>query len=298
MPEVSVIIVNYGPLEIVSPCLKQLKEHCDAGLAEVILVDNGSPGFSADEFRNSFPWVDLIANGENLGFAAGNNLGIRVSKGKYVLFLNPDTLVPRDVVPTMIRYMEAAPDVGAATCRVNLGDGCLDPACHRGFPTPWASLTYFLELDRLFPRSRLFGRYHLTFEDLNTAHEIDAPSGCFFLVRRSVIEVVGLLDETFFMYGEDVDWAVRIKQAGWKVIYYPGVSITHLKGVASGIKQQTAATSLASRADRLRAHHAFYEAMRIFYRKHYRSRYPVLVSWLVSATVNLKEKLSRRSLNV
>ncbi|MEO0080891.1 MAG: glycosyltransferase family 2 protein [candidate division WOR-3 bacterium] len=298
MPEISIIILNYGPVDIVVPCLAQLKVHHDSGLAEVIFVDNGSPGFPVEDFRSSFPWVNLIANNRNLGFAAGNNLGIRTARGRYVLLLNPDTRVPEEVLPAMLQYMESSPGVGAATCRVNLADGSLDQACHRGFPTPWASFCYFLGLDRILPRSRFFGGYHLTYKDLNTTHEIDSPSGCFFLVRRAVLDQVGLLDETFFMYGEDIDWAMRIKQAGWKVVYHPEVSIIHLKGLSSGIKHSTAGQSAASTSDRLRAHHAFYEAMRVFYRKHYLRRYPAPVGWAVLTAVTIKEKLSQRRLRV
>ncbi|OYD14434.1 hypothetical protein CH330_08705 [candidate division WOR-3 bacterium JGI_Cruoil_03_51_56] len=291
MVRLSVVIVNYGALDIVTPCLESLAADSNSGLIEVILVDNGTPSFSANELQSKFRWVHIIACSENRGFAAGCNIGIRDSQGEYLLLLNPDTRIPKGTLRTMADYMAANPDVGAATCRVNLSNGSLDPACHRGFPTPWASLCYFLGLEKLLPMSRLFGRYHLTYEDLEMAHEIDAPSGCFFIVRRSVVETVGLLDEEFFLYGEDIDWAMRIKEAGWKIMFNPAVSIVHLKGMASGIKLQTTNSINSLHSERERAYHAFFEAMRIFYRKHYRSRYPFFVGWLVSAAISIREKL-------
>jgi hypothetical protein len=295
--KLSVVIVNYGTADIVEPCLASLALDSQIGLIEIILVDNATPGFAADELHDKFPWVKIISNLENRGFAAGCNLGMMSSRSEYILLLNPDTTVRPGTLTKMLDYMMAHPEVGALTCRVNLENGDLDPACHRGFPTPWASLTYVTRLERLFPRSRVFGRYHMTWLPFDAEHEIDSPSGCFYLTRHSVIDSVGLLDEDYFMYGEDLDWSLRIKQAGWKIMFHPGAEITHRKGSSSGIKTPSAACS-PSGADRRRAYHAFHDAMRVFYDKHYRHRYPFLVRWLVMIAIAFREKLGQDRLTV
>ncbi|MFO7675240.1 MAG: glycosyltransferase family 2 protein [bacterium] len=297
-PRLSVIILSYGTADAVRPCLESLTPDAASGLVEVILVNNAYPSFAGSELRGQFPWLRFIEAMANDGFAAGNNIGLRHAVGEYLLLLNPDTTVPQGTLAEMLAFMDAHPRVGAATCRVLLGSGEMDGACHRGFPTPWASLSYFLKLDRLFPRSRLFGRYHLTYESLDTTHEIDSPSGCFFLTRRKVVDRVGLLDETFFLYGEDLDWSYRIKQDGWHVMYHPRVSITHLKGMSSGIKGTTAGSSLASLEERERALRAFYDAMRIFYQKHLQHRHSAIVTCLIRRAVDLMESRALRNLTV
>lgn len=298
MPRLSVIIVNYGPLDVVIPCIEPLRDESGSNRLQVIMVDNATPGFDAASFQQRFPWVELIAAEQNRGFSAGNNLGIRQATGEYVLLLNPDTRVTTRALFLMVEYLELNPGIGAATCRVNLANGKLDPACHRGFPTPWASLTYFLKLDRVFPRSRVFGRYHLTWLALDTAHEIDSPSGCFFIVRRKVIDQVGLLDEAYFLYGEDLDWAKRIRDVGWKIMFNPAMSITHLKGQVSGIKETSGMAGAISRTDQERAFSAFYAAMRIFYRKHYWRRYFLPVNWGVMLSISIQQCIRRYRLKV
>jgi GT2 family glycosyltransferase len=297
-PRLSVVVLTHGPEDIVRPCLDSLRPVVESGLAELVVVDNGTPGFDIEDFRQRHPWLRAIANSANLGFAAGNNVGLRETSGDYVLLLNPDTVVPRSTLPAMVEFMDGQPAVGAATCRVNLAGGGIDPACHRGFPTPWASFAYYSRLSKLLPSSRLMGGYHLGWLSLDTTHDIECPSGCFFLVRRAVVEQVGLLDEDYFMYGEDVDWAWRMKQSGWRIVYHPAVSIIHHKGMSSGIKNHSATDSAASPKDRERAHRAFYDAMRIFYRKHWTDRYPFFTRWLVFAGIWLREHLTRKRLAV
>ena len=173
--------------------------------------------------------VICIQNGKNLGFAAGNNPGIRRAKGRYILLLNSDTEVDADTFAKMLSYMDKNENVGASTCKVMLPTGDIDPSCHRGFPTPWASITYLLKLEKLFPTSVLFGQYHQGYKGLTTIHEVDCIVGAFFMVRANVIKKVGLLDEDYFMYGEDIDWCYRIKKAGWKIMFSPQTSILHRK---------------------------------------------------------------------
>ena len=272
--DLSIIIVNYKTKDLTLQTLKTVfaaRPHQNK--FEVILVDNGSNDDTPEAVRINFPQVKIIESRENLGFAGGNNLGLRRAKGRFLLLLNSDTLINKDTLVKMIKFMDENPKAGLATCRVELLSGQIDPASHRGFPTPWASLTYYCGLERMFPKSKIFGQYHQGWKDLNFTHEIDTPVGAFFFIRREALRQVGLLDEKFFMYGEDIDLAFRIKAAGWKIIYTPITKITHLKG-ASGINKP-------DREIRLKTTRAFFAAMKLFYNKHYRRQYFFPVKWLV-----------------
>jgi GT2 family glycosyltransferase len=202
-----------------------------------------------------------------------------------VLLLNPDTILAKDTLRLMLEYMNSHADVGCATPRLVLSDGRLDLACRRSFPTPMRAFYRMTMLSRLFPHSRRFGRYNLTYLDEHQEAEIDAPCGAFMLVRADVVEQVGLLDERYFMYGEDLDWAYRIKQAGWRVMYTPITTVTHVKRASS--RQQRMATI-----------RYFYDAMRIFYRRHYEHRYPRPVAWLTYLGINLREALELASARI
>ncbi len=275
-PDVSVVILNFNTLDLTRTCLRSLiASRLGLYTMEIIVCDNGSADGSLDMIKKDFPQVTLIDNKKNLGFAAGNNPGIRRTKGRYVLLLNTDTEVPGETISTMLRFMDDTPDVGAATCKLMLPDGSMDPACHRGFPTPWVAFTYLTKLEKLFPRTRLFGEYHEGYKDLSTIHEVDCIVGAFFLVRREVIEKVGLLDEDYFMYGEDIDWAYRIRLAGWKIMYNPTVTILHKK------KQSGRANIL--RVRRVTTEIYFNKYNWLFYTKHYAKKYPGVLTWIVNA---------------
>ncbi|MEO0132220.1 MAG: glycosyltransferase family 2 protein [candidate division WOR-3 bacterium] len=296
--ELSIIIVSYNTKTYLKNCLESIRELCLSGKSEVIIVDNGSSDDSVAMIKEQFPWVCLVENTRNQGFSRATNQGIKLAKGEFVLLLNPDTKNTDQAIEKTLSFVKSNPEIKAATCRVELPSGELDWACHRGFPTPWASLCYFLKLDRLFPHSRLFGKYHLTYLPLDTIHEIDSPSGCFFLVKRSLLDTVGLLDEDYFCYGEDVDLAFRIKKAGEKIFYYPHAKIIHYKGIASGIKRHTQQISLANRYSRLMAISYFYSAMWTFYKKHYKKSYPAFVGYLVYLGIKLKQFISVLKLRV
>lgn len=297
--KLSVIIVNYNCHDKILGCLESLKNLRNKNSDyEVIVVDNHSTDKSPEMIKVNASWVKLIQNDSNLGFAKGNNKGLRLAQGKYILFLNPDTEIPQGAIETMLEFMENNPETGASTCRVELADQRLDPACHRGFPTPWASFSYFFKLERLFPKSKTFGKYHMTWCQLDEPHEIDSPSGCFFLVRKSVLDKVGSFDEDYFLYGEDVDLAYRIKQAGFKILFYPKVKIIHYKGVSSGIKVTTSKVSKAKKDTRSLAVNAFYDAMWLFYQKHLRKKYPFFIGWLVYLGIWIKHRLSLLSQRV
>lgn len=291
--KLSIIIVNYNTTEFLEKCLASLQDVIDAKRHEVIVVDNASLKDPSLMIKKRFPFIVFIQNKENLGFAKANNIGIAKAKGEYMLFLNPDTVVPKDVLPAMLSFMEENKDAGAATCRVELPGGALDDASHRGFPTPCNAFCYFVGLSRMFPESRAFSGYNLGWKDLSTVHEIDACAGAFMLVRRKAGEEVGWWDEDYFWYGEDLDFCYRLKEKGWKIYFVPLVSVLHYKGVSGGIKSQSKTITTATKETKRNAMRARFEAMRIFYRKHYKKVYPPFITWLVLQGINMKERLTR-----
>ena len=194
-----------------------------------------------------FPQVRLVESEVNGGYAYANNLGLRAfgfaqtgdeklseSTPRYALLLNPDTLLPPSALQEMLNFMEAHPEAGVAGPRLVLADGSLDLACRRSFPSPDVSFYRLVGLSKLFPRSRRFGRYNLTYLDADEAAEVDSVVGAFMLVRAEALKQVGLLDESFFMYGEDSEWCYRIRKAGWPILYFPGAKIVHYGGASSG----------------------------------------------------------------
>lgn len=254
------------------------------------MVDNASNDGSGEMIKQEFPQVKLITSRKNLGFAAGNNLGIRSASGCYLLFLNPDTIVYPKCLPLMLDFMEKHLSAGAATCRVELAKGELDQACHRGFPTPWNAFCHFSGLEAIFPKSRFFSGYTLGYLPLDTIHQIDSGVGAFLIVRRQAGEQINWWDEQYFWYGEDLDFCYRLKEKGWLIYYVPDGKITHYKGVSSGIKKESRNLSTATQETRLRSVKASTEAMKTFYRKHYQDKYPRPVEWLVTKGIDLIEK--------
>lgn len=292
--DLSVIIVSFNTRDLLRKLLISLKQsRLSPYTLETIVVDNASTDGSKDLVKRTFPEVKLIAHDRNLGFAAANNKGLRQARGQYLLLLNSDTQVEPDTLKTMIDFMETNHDFAAATCRVELPDGRLDPASHRGIPTPWAAFTYFTKLERLLPKSRLFGRYHQDWKNLQAVHEVEVISGAFFLVRRQVIEKVGLFDEGYFMYGEDVDWCMRIRKAGYKIAFVPSTKIAHVKG-QSGRAKETGDMRDQNESKKL-SNHYFWETMKLFYQKHYRQRYPRILMWLVFRVINWQIRRTQSS---
>ena len=278
--DLSIIIINYKTKDLTLQTLTSIfKADPPSGKMEVFLIDNHSQDDTPVTVKQQFPQVKQILSPKNLGFAGGNNLGLRQAKGRYILLLNSDTIIEPDTLTVMIKYMDANPQVGLSTCRVELADGRIDPASHRGFPTPWASLTYYLGLEKLFPHVKLFSQYHQGWKDLKQIHEIDSPVGAFFFLRKSALNQVGLLDEAFFMYAEDLDLAFRIKKSGWQVMYVPLTTITHLKG-ASGINS-------TDKSKKIITTKAFFDTMKTFYQKHYRKKYLFFIRWLVFLGIDL-----------
>jgi GT2 family glycosyltransferase len=252
----------------------------------VCVVDNASPDDSVAMVRAEFPQAHLIANSGNAGYPQANNQGLRYfgftdqaatgaapERGaigdlpRFALLLNPDTVLPPRALAEMIAFMAAQPQAGAAGPKLVRLDGSLDRACRRSFPTPESSLFHLMKLDRLFPASPRFARYDLRYLDPDRVARVDAIVGAFMLVRREAIMQAGLLDETFFMYGEDLDWAKRITGAGWQVWYNPAVTVTHVKEAAS--------------RHSYRARVEFYRALTIFYEKHYKATTSFWMDWLI-----------------
>ena len=277
--DLSVILVSYNVKEFLEQALVSVQNALGDLRAEIIVVDNASHDGSAALLRQKFPQVQLIANPENLGFARACNQGLRQARGRYRVLLNPDTVVQEDTFSKMIAFCEAHPDTGLLGCKILNPDGSLQLACRRSFPTPWVAFTRLSGLSRLFPNSRLFGRYNLTYLDPDESYEVEAVSGSMMMVRAEVLDDVGYLDESFFMYGEDLDWCYRIRAGGWKVRYFAGTQIIHFKGESSK----------KAEFDRLRM---FYQAMILFVKKHFKTRYLLMPYWLLWAAIWLRAGVS------
>jgi len=280
MLDLAVVILNYNTRDLLRKCLRTGYASQGAISFDVCVVDNASSDGSADMVRTEFPQARLIASDRNDGFSYGNNLGLRhfgftdqpgagnpSVTPRYALLLNPDTEVPPTAFADMVAFMDRRARCGVAGCKLVRPDGSLDLACRRAFPSPEVSAYRMLGLSKLFPKSSRFGRYNMTFLDPDVLTEVDSVVGAFMMVRGEAIHQVGLLDEAFFMYGEDLDWAFRIKQRDWQVWYNPAVTVLHVKEAASK-------TSLKARQE-------FYRAMEIFYFKHYEATTPRVMNWLI-----------------
>jgi len=267
-PRLSIIIVNYNVKEFLEQALQSIQKATVNLDAEVFVVDNHSVDESVKMVRRKYPWVQLIVNEQNAGFAAANNQALQQARGDYLLVLNPDTLVQEDTFATMIDYLDEHPDVGMAGCKILNPDGTLQLACRRSFPTLRVALPKIFGLSRLFPRSKVFGKYNLTYLDPDQETSVDAVSGSFMMVRSKAMEQVGLLDESFFMYGEDLDWCYRFKQAGWDIKYVPDTKIIHYKGESS---KYAAFDSFIT----------FYRAMDLFVKKHFGSRWTFIFHFFI-----------------
>lgn len=254
--KLSVVIVNYNVKHFLEQCLNSVAaaaEHCET---EVFVVDNNSVDGSCNMLREKFPWVKLIENKKNYGFSYANNQAIKQSTGEYVLLLNPDTVIEEDTLKSVCDFMDAHPDAGGLGVKMIDGKGRFLPESKRGLPTPQVAFYKIFGLSKLFPKSKKFGKYHLTYLDKDQIHKVDVLSGAFMLLRAETLNKIGLLDETFFMYGEDIDLSYRITLGGYNNYYYPETTIIHYKGEST--KKGSVNYVLV-----------FYNAMKIFARKHF-----------------------------
>lgn len=274
MKELSFIIVNYNVKEFLVNLISSINKSRVGIDSEIIVVDNCSDDGSQELIAFRYPDVIFIENGENLGFGRANNIGMERASGRYLVLINPDVLVREDTFRLMLRFFEEHQDCGLAGCKVLNPDGSLQLACRRGFPGPWTSFTKITGLSRLFPKSRLFARYNMTYLDENETCQVDAISGAFMMLKREVFSEVGGFDERFFMYGEDLDLCYRIKSAGYNVYYFHGTEIIHYKGEStkrSGIDETK----------------EFYQAMHLFVGKHFSSFLPL--EWALQFAVFLRK---------
>ncbi|NOY57320.1 MAG: glycosyltransferase [Calditrichaeota bacterium] len=275
----SIIIVSYNVREFLEQALVSIKKAVENISCEIFVVDNASSDGSPDIIARKFPDVRLIKNNENLGFAKANNQAIRTSRGRYVCIINPDTIVQENTFSRVIEFFENNAKVGAVGCKILNPDGTLQLACRRSYPTPWVAFTKIVGLARLFPKSKIFGRYNLTFLDPEKTAKVEALSGSFMVVRRETIDQVGMLDESFFMYGEDLDWCFRIRKGGWEIYYLPTTQIVHFKGESS-------------KKSPFEQRRLFYEAMHLFVKKHFGTGKALMPSWLLIVAVWIRAVVS------
>lgn len=298
-PDLSIIILSFNTETITKNCLTSLVKNLSKESSiktEILIVDNASSDGSPDmikkfteKYKNTHIEVRAILNKKNKGFGGGNNQAIKLARGRYILFLNSDTVIEHIEFIKLIEYMENDPQIGALTVKVVLPNGEIDPASHRGFPTIWNSLSYFLNLEKWSHNipflNRIFGGYHLSYLDLKKIHEIDSPTGAFYLVKKETLQSVGGFDDDlFFMYGEDLDLSYRIKKAGYKIIYYPYFTVTHLK-YKSGLKITNPLIQQKTRT-------YFYDSMKHFYKKHYSNNHSRIINQIVYFFIDIKKRIS------
>lgn len=273
--KLSVVIVNYNVKYFLEQCLKAVFKAMQGIDAEVWVVDNNSVDGSLEMVSKNFPWVKVIANTENVGFSKANNQALRLCKGEFTLLLNPDTVVEEESFAKCIAFMEKTPEAGALGVRMVDGSGRFLPESKRGLPTPEVALYKMFGLNRLFPKSQKFGRYHLGFLEENKNHEVEVLAGAFMFIRHEALKNTGLLDETFFMYGEDIDLSYRILKAGYKNYYLAETSIIHYKGEST---KKGSANYVK----------IFYQAMVIFARKHYSGSKSGFLIFLINSFIYLR----------
>lgn len=289
--QLSVILVSYNSKAVLEPCLEFLRKQLKLNFkktneAEIIIVDNHSQDQTAPWLRSQKD-LRLIFVKENLGFGRANNLGLEIARGRFVLFLNTDVFLKKAInFSELFSFLDNNKQAAGLTIKLLLPNGKIDPASHRGFPTPYNALTYFTGLERLGANvtvlNRVFGGYHLTYRNLKTVHQIDSPTAAFFLAKKKIIDHLKGFDPDYFFYGEDLDLAYRIKQLGYAIWYYPKYQGTHLK-YQSGKKSQ-------NRLIRQQSQQSFYQSMLIFYNKHYCQKYPSWLSELVKLGIRLKSR--------
>lgn len=256
--KLSVIIVNYNVKHFLEQCLHSVQKSGKGIEHEVFVVDNNSVDGSCHLVKEKFPAVKLIENKSNVGYSAANNQAIKQSSGQYILLLNPDTVVEEDTFRKVIAFMDEHPDAGGLGVKMIDGKGRFLPESKRGLPTPWVAFYKVFGISSLFPNSRRFGRYHLSFLNKDETHEVEVLCGAFMLLRKETLDKTGLLDETFFMYGEDIDLSYRITKAGYRNYYFAGTTIIHYKGEST-------------KKGSINYVKMFYQAMLIFSRKHFSS---------------------------
>jgi GT2 family glycosyltransferase len=270
--KLSVVIVNYNVEYFLEQCLLSVRKAMQTVIGEVFVVDNNSIDGSVKMVKDKFPEVKLIANKKNLGFSKANNQAMKMASGEYVLLLNPDTVVEDDTFEKIVAFMDSHPDAGGLGVKMVDGSGKFLPESKRGLPTPEAAFYKMFGISKIFPKSKRFSKYHLGYLNQNEIHEVEILAGAFMLMRKSVLDKIGLLDESFFMYGEDIDLSYRIIKAGYKNYYFPKTRIIHYKGEST--KKSSVNYVLV-----------FYKAMVIFARKHFTQKNARLLTNLINIAI-------------
>lgn len=286
--DLSTIIVTYNAASFVGDTITSLLSQ--TGLScEIIVVDNASTDDTVSLLKHRFPQVKILESSTNLGFSRANNLGLKHAAADTILFLNPDVIfnTTTDLLLCFNRLKQDK-NIGALTPRINLGyTQQIDATCHRGFPTPWAGFTYFSGLSSLFPTLPLFNHYTKRYLGYDTEHPIDSLGGMFVLTPRRAGDAIGWWDEDYQFYGEDLDYCFRLKQKKYTVLYYPTVTVNHLKGSSTGMSQKTLIHSRASKATTQSVKAWSIQAMELFYSKHYAPHYPRVLTFLVKLGIRL-----------
>lgn len=278
--DISINIVSRSTRELLDHCLGSLYGNATRANFDVCVIDNASQDDTLEMLKASYPQVRLICLPGNAGYTRPMNIGLRSGHGRYLMQLNPDTVVQPGMLDNLLEFMEAHPGVGICTPKVINRDGSLQRQCRRSAARPWDVLTYFSGLSRLFPRSRLFGRYLMTYMDAETLHEAEAVSGSCMLIRREVVDQIGYLDERFFAYQEDTDFCFRARQAGWKIVYVPTAAIVHFGGEGG------------SRAQPYQAILAWHRSYYLYYKKNLAKDYFFPVNGLMYLAMGAKLGLS------
>lgn len=273
--DLSIVIVSYNTEEILDDCLATVYKIDKRVECEVIISDNCSSDGSVKMIRRKYPKVKLIENETNLGFSKANNKARSVVRGEYVLFLNSDTLVPKNTIFKALLYMKENEHIGALTVKTVLPNGLLDKDARRSFPTPWVAFTHFSGLDRIFSKSKIFAKYWYGYMSPEMTHEVDVVQGAFLLTKKSLLDQVEWFSEDYFLDGEDIDLCWKIKKSGYKIMYYPKVNIVHIKKASKKISKNN--KQVLSGVN----------AMELFYRKNMWNEYPYVVNVLVIVAINI-----------
>ncbi len=280
MQDIAIIIVTYNSWNHLPNCLDSIKIAIANVAAKVFIVDNASTDGTPHNIREKYPWCHLICCEINGGYSRGNNFGLKAAgfpvstDFRHALLLNPDTEIPKGALALLLDYMDSQSDIGVLGPKLVLSNGNIDKACKRGLPTPATAFYHFSGIDKIFPKSPVFGRYNMSYVDEDEIADVDSTVGACQLIRGEALAKAGLMDETFFMYGEDLDINLRIKSLGYRIVYYPRVVAKHHKGTSTR-KEPTAMIRV------------FYGAMKLFHRKHFASQYSVLINMIIYGAINV-----------
>jgi len=274
--DLSICIVSFNTRDLLRDCLNSIFSSLTQYSYEVIVADNGSADGSSEMLAAEFPQVQVIQNTSNLGYTVPMNQALRAAAGRYLMQLNPDTVLTPGLLESLLGFMESQPRVGICTPKVLNSDGTLQMQCRRSAARPWDAITYILGFSKLFPRSRLFGRYLMEYLPEDQINEVEAVSGSCMLIRRGVVDQIGYLDEQFFAYQEDAEFCFRARKAGWQIYYVPTAQLTHFGGLGG------------SRFVPYRGIYAWHRSYYLYYRKHLAREYFFMVNWLVYLGIGLK----------